>query len=123
LYQLANTLNSAHSPEEILNSIVEGVAKTMDAKACSLMLLTPDKEVLYRISAFGLSDWYLRIGPVQTDKSMSETLEGKTVIVLDAPNDSRIHILFHAMYMLSRSCHCLISQPCIRVLFECPRQY
>jgi signal transduction protein with GAF and PtsI domain len=90
LYQLATTLNSARSPEEILNSIVAGVAKRMDAKACSLMLLTPNKEVLYRISAYGLSDWYLRIGPVQTDKSMSETLEGKTVAVLDAPNDSRI---------------------------------
>jgi GAF domain-containing protein len=91
LYHLAATLNSARSSDEILNSIVEGVAKAMGAKACSLMLLTPDKQVLYRISAYGLSDWYLRIGPVQTDKSMSNTLNGKTVAVLDAPNDSRVH--------------------------------
>ena len=90
LYQLVSTLNSARSPEDILRSIVESVAKAMSAKGCSLLLLTPDKQALLRIAAHGLSDWYVRIGPVLTDKSMSETLEGKTVAVLDAPNDERI---------------------------------
>ena len=63
LYQLATTLNSARSPEDILHAIVEDVAKTMDAKGCSLLLLTPDKRQLLRIVAYGLSDWYARIGP------------------------------------------------------------
>jgi len=90
LYQLATTLNSAHSPEDILRSIVENVAKAMDAKGCSLLLLTPDKKELLRIAAHGLSHWYVRMGPVLTDKSMSESLQGKVVAVLDAATDDRV---------------------------------
>ncbi len=90
LYQLAATLNSARSSEEILHSIVENVATAMDAKGCSLLLLTPDKKQLFRIVAYGLSDWYARIGPALADKSMSESLEGKVVAVLDAATDERV---------------------------------
>ncbi len=90
LYQLATTLNSARSPEDILRSIVENVAKAMDAKGCSLLLLTPDKKELLRIAAYGLSNWYVRMGPVLTDRSMSESLEGRVVAVLDATTDERV---------------------------------
>ena len=90
LYELATILNSARSPEDIVSSIVEGVAKAMSAKGCSLMLLTPDKKVLFRTAAYGLSDRYVRKGPVSVDKSMSETLKGKHVAVLDAPTDGRV---------------------------------
>lgn len=90
LYQLAATLNSAQAAESILRSVVENVANAMGAKGCSLMLLTPDKEVLLRTASYGLSDWYVRKGPVSADKSMSETLTGKAVAVLDATTDDRI---------------------------------
>ena len=90
LYQLVSTLNSAQSPENILRSIVEKVATAMAAKGCSLLLLTPDKKALLRIAAHGLSDWYVRMGPVLTDKSMSDSLTGKAVAVLDATTDERI---------------------------------
>lgn len=90
LYKMAATLNSAHSPEDILRLIVEGVAKAMGAKGSSLLLLTPDKKALLRITAYGLSNWYVRKGPVSVDKSMSESLAGKVVAVLDATTDSRV---------------------------------
>jgi signal transduction protein with GAF and PtsI domain len=90
LYQLATILNSARSPDDILRSIVEGVAKAMGTKACSLMLLTPDEKVLLHTAAYGLGDWFVRKGPVSADKSMSETLKDKPVIVLDATTDDRV---------------------------------
>ena len=90
LYQLTTILNSARSPDNILHSIVEGVAKAMGTKACSLMLLTPDEKVLLHTAAYGLSDWFVRKGPVSADKSMSETLKGKPVAVLDATTDDRV---------------------------------
>ena len=90
LYELAATLNSARSPGDIVHSIVEGAAKAMGAKGCSLMLLTPDKKVLLHTAAYGLSDWFVRKGPVSADKSMSETLKGKPVAVLDVTVDDRI---------------------------------
>jgi GAF domain-containing protein len=54
------------------------------------MLLTPDRKVLLHTMAYGLSDWFVRKGPVSADKSTAETLEGKPVAVLDATTDDRV---------------------------------
>ena len=90
LYEVAAALNSARAPGAVLQSIVENVAKAVGAKGCSLMLLSPDKKVLHHTVAYGLSDWYVRKGPVSVDKSISESLEGKPIGVLDATKDERI---------------------------------
>jgi GAF domain-containing protein len=90
LYELAANINSARAPESILRSVVEGVARAMGAKGCSLMLLSPDRKVLLHTAAYGLSDWYVRKGPVSADRSISEALEGKPVAILDATVDPRI---------------------------------
>jgi len=90
LFELAATLNSARAPNSILQSIVEGVTKGMEAKGCSLMLLSPDRKALLHTVAYGLSDYYVRKGPVSADKSISEALEGKTVAIIDATKDDRI---------------------------------
>jgi GAF domain-containing protein len=90
LYEVAAVLNSARGPEAVIHAMVALVAKAVGAKACSLMLLTPDKKVLLHTAAYGLSDWYVRKGPVSVDKSISESLEGKPIAVLDATKDERI---------------------------------
>jgi GAF domain-containing protein len=90
VYQLTLVLNSARDSRALLHSIVESVAKAMGAKACSLMLLTIERDVLLHTVAYGLSDWYLRKGPVALGKIISEVLEGKPVAVLDATTDERV---------------------------------
>ena len=44
LYEMAAALNSSHAPEAIVQSVLEGVAKAMEAKGCSLMLLIARQE-------------------------------------------------------------------------------
>jgi GAF domain-containing protein len=90
LYEVAAILNSTRDHQAVLQAIVVCVAKAVGAKGCSLMLLTPDKKVLLHTAAYGLSDWYVRKGPVSADKSISESLEGKPVAVLNATTDERI---------------------------------
>lgn len=90
LYELAATINSSRAPESILKSVVEGLARAMGAKGCSLMLLSPDRKVLHHTAAHGLSEWYVKKGPVSADKSISEALEGKPIAILDATVDHRI---------------------------------
>jgi GAF domain-containing protein len=90
VYQITLVLNSARDSEALLHSIVESVARAMGAKACSLMLLTTERDVLLHTVAYGLSDWYLRKGPVALGKIISEVLEGKPVAVLDATTDERV---------------------------------
>jgi GAF domain-containing protein len=89
-YEVAAAVNSARTPEHVLHTIVEKVTGAVGAKGCSLMLLTPDRELLLHTAAYGLSDWYVRKGPVSADKSISEALKGKPVAVLDATGDESI---------------------------------
>jgi signal transduction histidine kinase len=90
LYEMAALVNSAHTPERVLDAIVKAVAETLQAKGCSLMLLTPDRKTLLHTAAYGLSDWYVRKGPVKTGQIISEVLKGKSVTVLDATTDERV---------------------------------
>jgi GAF domain-containing protein len=90
LYEAAAAVNSALTPEDVLRSIVQNVAETLDAKGCALMLLTPDKSLLLHTAAHGLSDRYVRKGPVSADRSIAEALEGRPVAVLSAPEDERL---------------------------------
>ena len=90
LYEVAVAVNSARDPEGVLRSIVENVTDAMDMKGCSLMLLTPDRKVLMHTIGHGLSDRYIKKGPLSADESISEALEGKIVVVLDATLDKRI---------------------------------
>jgi GAF domain-containing protein len=90
LYEVASVLNSESAHEDVLRSIVQSVAKAIGAKACSLMLLTPDGKILLHTFAYGLSEWYLRKGPIKADKSISEALKGKPIAVFNAGEDERI---------------------------------
>lgn len=90
LYEVAAAVNSARTPDSVLCSIVENVAKAMNSKGCSLMLLTPDKKLLFHAAAYGLSDAYIKKGLLSAEKSIAEALEGKPVSVLDAASDERI---------------------------------
>ncbi len=90
LFEIAATLNSGLASDEILYNIVKSVAETLEAKGCALMLLTPDKSTLLHAAAYGLSDRYVRKGPVSADKSISKALEGEPIAVLHATEDERV---------------------------------
>lgn len=90
LYEIAAAVNSAGTPDIVLHTIVESVAKALNAKACSLMLLTPDRKLLFHTADHGLSERYVRKGPVSADKSIAEALEGKPVAVKNAGEDERV---------------------------------
>ncbi len=90
LYEMAAALNSSHAPEAILQSVVEGMAKAMELKGCSLMLLSPDKKLLLHTVAYGLSDWYVKKGRYQQTKAFPRRSEGKAVAIFDATGDGRI---------------------------------
>jgi len=90
LYQLAAEVNSARKPNDILGSLAEITTRGMDAKGCSIMLLKPDKEQLLHTSAYGLSNEYIKKGPILADKSIVQVLEGQAVAVRNATEDERV---------------------------------
>ncbi|MFC1981893.1 hypothetical protein ACFLUN_00235 [Chloroflexota bacterium] len=52
LYEMAAAINSAESAENVLNILVEGTAKALGVKGCSLMLLSPDRKILLRTAVY-----------------------------------------------------------------------
>ncbi len=90
LHQVAVAVNSSLDPQAVLETIAQSGAKALDAKACSVMILSPNRRELYHNTAFGLSDWYLRKGPASVDVSMAEALAGRPVVVTNAGRDPRI---------------------------------
>ena len=90
IYDVAKAMNSTLETEEVLKIMVEGAANATGAKGCALMLLSPDRRVLRHSASYGLSDRYIRKGPVMVDISIAEALKGNTVEVLNAPEDDRI---------------------------------
>ena len=90
LYEMAAIVNSAGTPESVLDAIVKTVSQALQAKGCSLMLFAQDRETLVHMAAHGLSDSYVRKGPLSADESMSQALEGKPVAVLNATEDARV---------------------------------
>ncbi|UCH50525.1 MAG: GAF domain-containing sensor histidine kinase [Chloroflexota bacterium] len=90
LYGIAQKLNSNLAPQDVLQTIVESIRDAADAKGCSLMLLTADRQQLIHSVACGLSDWYVQKGPVKVDAAIAHALEGKPVSILDATTDPLI---------------------------------
>ncbi len=90
LYQVAVAVSSSLDPQQVLGSIAESAARALETKGCSVMLLSPDRRELLHGAAYGLSDWYVRKGPVSVDLSMAEALAGHSVSVLDAGSDPRV---------------------------------
>ncbi len=90
LQETARMVNSGSDAKEILQWIVKNTAKAMNAPGCSLMLLDSNKERLLPIAAYGLSDWYLRKGFLEIDRSLPENLEGKAAVVLNVAEDPRM---------------------------------
>ena len=90
LYTIAKELGSSLVADEVLRSMAESITKAIGAKGCSLMLLTPDKKQLTHTISYGLSNWYLRKGPVRADTIITEVLHGKPVAILDITEDQRV---------------------------------
>ena len=84
--QITKIANSDIPLKKALNNISKSSSKAMKAAGCAIMLLSPKKEHLSIISAYGLSDLYLRKGVLNAYKSLPEIMEGKTATVIDISN-------------------------------------
>lgn len=90
LFEIAAVLNSAANPDEVLNRVVETMAKALNVKGCQLLLVTPDKKQLRHAVSYGLSESYIQKGPVLIDKKFEEVLDGNSIVIPDARSGSRL---------------------------------
>ena len=89
LYEVTKVVNASLSPSRVMQEIVSCVAATMKVKACSLRLLDSRRKRLLMGAHFGLSDGYIRKGPVVVEESGldKKALRGKSVLLKNAQKD------------------------------------
>ena len=87
--EITKAISSSIDLETILHSIVKSICTLTHSKGCTLMLLDEKGETLEVKSFYGLSEQYVRKGPVAADRSIADTLKGKPVIIEDAASDPR----------------------------------
>jgi GAF domain-containing protein len=87
---ITRTIGSSLDLKEVLQKIVKSICEITYSKGCTLMLLDERGERLEMKSFHGLSEQYVKKGPLLADKSISDTLLGKPVIIEDAGSDPRV---------------------------------
>jgi len=89
LYEVAKVVNASLTPSRVMKKIVSCVADTMEVKASSLRLLDSRGKKLMMGAYHGLSDGYIRKGPVVVRESGLDrkALKGKTIWLQNAQTD------------------------------------
>lgn len=88
--KITRAISSSIDLQDVLHLIVKRTCEITGSKGCTLMLLDGEGETLGIKSSYGLSDQYLGKGSISADKSISDTLKGKPVIIEDATSDPRV---------------------------------
>jgi len=87
--RVLKAVTSTLSLEEVLDMLVRNVTEVLNLKACAIRLLYPEKGTLELVASHGLSEQYIRKGPVNADLSIAKSMEGKTVTVFNVAEDPR----------------------------------
>ncbi|MDA8137158.1 MAG: GAF domain-containing protein [Desulfobacteraceae bacterium] len=91
LVQITKAISTIRDPEEIVLITVEGVTHALNVKGCSLFLFSPGSEELKLAGSFGLSQEYLKKGPISALRSIAAALQDRQpVAIYDVSDDPRI---------------------------------
>ena len=74
----------------IFQTLTAEIAKGLGVKASSILLIDKDKQTLELVASYGLSEKYLNKGPISAEKSISDALKGKPVVIKDASTDKGV---------------------------------
>ena len=87
---ISSTINATLNINKVLEVVVQKVAELLGGKGCSVRLLDSKTQKLYLAQSFGLSKEFLNKGPVDAQKSITENMAGKIVVIDDVITDPRL---------------------------------
>jgi hypoxanthine phosphoribosyltransferase len=111
LQQIAAVANAGLTLRRTCNAVAKIIAVSMDMTGCRVLLLNTKKDYLTTVGSFGLSDLYLRKGPLDARKSLPEVLEGRIAVVQHAPTDARVQ---HPEVAESQHVVTIVAAPIVR---------
>jgi signal transduction protein with GAF and PtsI domain len=90
LLRVARAISESKDPEEVVLMTAESVKTALNVKGCSVFLINRKTNELELAASYGLSEKYLRKGPVNYMQSIRESLEENPVAIYDVTDDPRI---------------------------------
>jgi signal transduction protein with GAF and PtsI domain len=72
--------------EIMANHLTQLLVAALEIKGCTIFALNPESEELEVLASFGLSMNYVYKGPVLSDKSITDTFDGKPTVIRDVHN-------------------------------------
>ncbi|MCU0575956.1 MAG: GAF domain-containing protein [Desulfobacterota bacterium] len=87
---IAQGLNESLDIKVIMERLSVDMAGALGVMAVSVRLIDKEKGVLELVASHGLSKKYLNKGPVKIEKSVTEALQGNTVIIKDATSNKEV---------------------------------
>ena len=87
---LATNINDSLDITNILQNLTTEMCAALGMKGAAIRLINEDTGELELVASSGLSDAFLNKGPVATTKSAVQALQGKTLVIKNAPTDKRI---------------------------------
>jgi signal transduction protein with GAF and PtsI domain len=87
---IGNAFNSPIETKELFRLIADTLVKNFKIDACAIWLLSRDRRTLDDVASSGLSQKFLSKGPLDSERSVAEALDGKIVSITDCTNDPRI---------------------------------
>ena len=90
LNSIGRTIASHLDIQSILSLISESATHDMSGTGSSILLVNRETGELEVVATHGLSERFVREGPVDMDESIRECMQGKDVIVEDVSKDPRL---------------------------------
>jgi GAF domain-containing protein len=93
IHEIGKTINATYELDTILDLIVTRLTGVMNLKAATIRLIEPRQGKLELKAAYGLSQSYLKRGPLDEELATYYVKKGDPVLILDAKKD--IHTIYH----------------------------
>lgn len=74
----------------LISHLAESFSRSFEIKGCSIMLFDEREKQLFLVSSYGISDEYLKKGPIFVDEKYSSFVQGELIFVEDMQNDPRM---------------------------------
>ena len=88
--KISSMVNSTLDMDSVLNTIVQRVPLSMQAKGCTLRLLNPLTNQLELVASYGISETYLDSSNIENEKNVTMVLSGEPVAIYDISTDDRV---------------------------------
>ena len=73
---VCRVISSSLDVDEVLNLITENIVKALNVKGCAILLLDRRQQTLELSASHGLSQAYLKKGPLEADKFYHSPIDG-----------------------------------------------